>query len=474
MGPYTYTVSSGSIPTGLTLNANTGVLSGTATSYSTYPFTIKATDQNSNDTGYQSYSVLITGTLVLNPPRLSAGIQGSAYSQIITTSGGTGPYTYSILSGTLPNGLSLNNTTGEISGTPTTATTYSFTILATDSETTTNSGSQAYSIQIVPSTSTVLSESIYSLGLETSGTPRTISISNTGSLTANNVTYTPSPALPNGTSISPATCGNIAPGGTCQLTITPGSTPSAEPYNITPTPITLTIQGTNTSTITPTLNIVTLGSVYQSGFIYTIDDTTPTTGSIGGNIIAVNNQSDGIIWSSTGSSSTSNVAIYGISDTSTPSSPNPSSGQIQGQTACDGLYDGPCDTQNIIAYYNANRASGGTAPTPLNQYASGLCKASIGGYTNWYLPAICEMGYYPSVANCAAGTPNIATSLPELIASSCTGSSCLYDYYWSSTEYSVIPAGNAWDALYTQGNTYLGNTPKSSGCNVRCTRALTP
>jgi hypothetical protein len=65
-----------------------------------------------------------------NPPTAHVG---AAYSHTCPASGGTPPYTYSILSGALPTGLALNAATGEISGTPTTKGTFSFTVQVTDS-----------------------------------------------------------------------------------------------------------------------------------------------------------------------------------------------------------------------------------------------------------------------------------------------------------------------------------------------------
>ena len=222
-----------------------------------------------------------------------------------------------------------------------------------------------------------------------------------------------------------------------------------------------------------------LASVYQSGFIYSIDDTTPTTGSIGGKVAAVTSQAaaypSGIIWSSDGSGTTvSNIAIFGIAQTSTSSSPIPSSGQVIGQSACNGRTDGACDTTNIVTYYNANRTAGGAAPTPLTQYASGLCKASIGGYTDWYLPAICEMGPDSNDSYCVPGTPNMVTNLPSLLLTSCTGTSCLAGYYWSSTEYSGSPTNYAWYQVFASGGgSYQDFGSKNGTLGVRCSRALT-
>ena len=344
------------------------------------------------------------------------------------------------------------------------------------------SQSNSLSIMVAPplALTTTISASVPTLALKTSGVARTITLTNTGTLTATSVTYTPSPALPSDTTISPANCGNMAPADTCVLTITPGATPSAAAYNTSPTPINLSVHGTNTNTLTPTLNIVTLASVYQSGFIYSIDDTTPTTGSIGGKVAAVTDQAtdspNGIIWSSDGSGTTSsNIAIFGITEVSTSVSPNPSAGQITGQFACNGKIDGSCDTANIVTYYDANRAEGGTAPTPLTQYASGLCKASIGGYTDWYLPAICEMGPSSSTgSNCVPGTPNMVDNLPSL-RNPCTGASCLLGYYWSSTEFSAIPTNNAWYQAFRSGSeSSHGSTSKgNNNLRVRCSRALT-
>lgn len=63
---------------------------------------------------------------------LKGGTVGAAYTETLTAQGGTAPYTFTATSGTPPSGTSLNPSTGVISGTPTTATSYTFVIQATD------------------------------------------------------------------------------------------------------------------------------------------------------------------------------------------------------------------------------------------------------------------------------------------------------------------------------------------------------
>jgi hypothetical protein len=85
-------------------------------------------------------------TITVAPATLPDGTGGAAYSQTVSASGGTAPYTFSITAGSLPAGLMLNSTNGAISGTPSSAGTSNFTITATDANNC--SGNQGYSVTI--------------------------------------------------------------------------------------------------------------------------------------------------------------------------------------------------------------------------------------------------------------------------------------------------------------------------------------
>lgn len=149
-GGYSYTKASGILPTGLSLNGSTGVLSGTPTTADSYNFTISATD-SSGGSGSHAYTVSIgnggTSGLTLTPATLPNGAVGTRYVETITATGGTGTgERYTVSAGSLPPGLDLRLLSGRIVGTPTTGGSYNFTIHATDSGD--NSGSRAYSIAI--------------------------------------------------------------------------------------------------------------------------------------------------------------------------------------------------------------------------------------------------------------------------------------------------------------------------------------
>jgi hypothetical protein len=144
--PYTFAIASGALPLGLSLNASTGAITGTPTTSGASNFTIRATDAKGN-VGARGYTVNIgNNSLTLNPVSLPNGTQGTPYSQTLIVNGGTGPYSFSMASGSLPAGLSLNPNTGVIGGTPTGSGPATFTIVATDIND--NTGSRAYTVNV--------------------------------------------------------------------------------------------------------------------------------------------------------------------------------------------------------------------------------------------------------------------------------------------------------------------------------------
>jgi hypothetical protein len=135
--PYVAAITSGSLPPGITLTASTGAFAGTPTTAGTYTFGGTVTDSVQGTSAISGCTITVIPApvpLTLACPASSATM-GTAYSSAFTATGGKSPYTFSISSGSLPAGLSVNGTTGAVTGTPTAAAAYTFTGKVTDSTT---------------------------------------------------------------------------------------------------------------------------------------------------------------------------------------------------------------------------------------------------------------------------------------------------------------------------------------------------
>jgi len=127
----TFSFVSGSLPAGLTYAANTSTISGTPTGSTAATFTIRATELSGRYTDRtfvlpNAYPVFTTGAT------LSSYSKNVSYSTTIVATDDSGVAPSLSVVGTMPNGLSFNALTGAVSGTPTTSTTQTFTIRATD------------------------------------------------------------------------------------------------------------------------------------------------------------------------------------------------------------------------------------------------------------------------------------------------------------------------------------------------------
>jgi large repetitive protein len=172
-GTYKWSITEGSLPTGLSLVEHNGSINGVPKETGTFNFTIQVND--GTHTVSQALSIIIKSTL----PRITAnslpeGEVGAAYSQTLNAAGGSGPYTWSVSDGALPDGLAVGAADGVISGKPEKRGTFLVTIQLKDSQG--NPDSKSYYITIkdalvITTTSAADGDvgTFYSQTLETSG-----------------------------------------------------------------------------------------------------------------------------------------------------------------------------------------------------------------------------------------------------------------------------------------------------------------
>jgi hypothetical protein len=128
-GTQTWSVLSGTLPAGITLNTSSGLLSGTPTAKGDYSFKIQVTDGSRKDA--QTYSLSVIDALKLTAAPVPGAEIGLAFELKPTATGGKPGYTWT-LTGTLPDGLTLDAATGAISGKPTAAGAYPLKLTVTD------------------------------------------------------------------------------------------------------------------------------------------------------------------------------------------------------------------------------------------------------------------------------------------------------------------------------------------------------
>jgi large repetitive protein len=139
-GSQTWSVTSGQLPSGVALASN-GVLSGTPTAAGTFTFTVTVSDGTRS--GSKQFTLAVAPALSISTPSTPPATVGTAYSVGLVASGG-GSQTWSVTSGQLPGGVALASN-GALSGTPTAAGTYIFTVTVSDG---TRSSSKQFTLAV--------------------------------------------------------------------------------------------------------------------------------------------------------------------------------------------------------------------------------------------------------------------------------------------------------------------------------------
>jgi hypothetical protein len=129
--PYTYTVLAGALPKGLELSAD-GTLAGTPDAPAgRYSFTVGATDKYGLTARLDLVFTVLPPKMSIDTATIANAVRGRLYTATIVASGGSEPYAFSVVSGTLPPGIKLA-ADGTLRGRPTRAGGFGFTVQATD------------------------------------------------------------------------------------------------------------------------------------------------------------------------------------------------------------------------------------------------------------------------------------------------------------------------------------------------------
>jgi len=250
--PYVWSLVSGTLPVGLTLSSE-GAISGSPSAAGTYSFSARATDSAAVAASQQFTIVIATGLVISSTSILPGAIVGTAYSQTLQAAGGTAPYTWTLISGSLPTGLSLA-ASGVISGTPAAVGSSSFTAGVTDSVSHQSSQQMSIAVELRPGiTTSTLPNAVagvaYSQALSASGgtPPYSWSIA--------------SGALPNGLSLSAAgtISGTPSAGGIFTFTVE-----LTDNVQVTSTKaLSITVAATISISTAPSLPAGTVGASYS-------------------------------------------------------------------------------------------------------------------------------------------------------------------------------------------------------------------
>lgn len=303
---------------------------------------------------------------------------------------------------------------------------------------------------------------------------RTLSITNNGQGTATNLSIAFDPVLSAGTSVdttASTACTSttvLAQNDSCTVSITPGT-----PSNIGSAPAsnTMTVTASNASnSVSAAIITLTYGSLYGDGYVFSIDDSTASTSSVGLVKVAATSDLSAFPWDA---------------DPACASSPYQCTHAPSASSTTNGTNLSTPEAGNTYLIWNqlSNLESA-------DSYAAGACVTyvSSGNYNDWYLPAICEMGYEASVFGAGSGCGGQATPLIQNMQSNLididNGSSLALGLvnggnlgtFWSSSTYPPYPRSNArYQTFSSSGSASIQRYYYKFGeYGVRCVRGFIP
>ncbi|MBD3386874.1 T9SS type A sorting domain-containing protein [candidate division KSB1 bacterium] len=160
--PYTWSVQSGSLPPGLELNSQNGVISGTPSHADVFDVVMRVQDNSETplDTTKAFSLSIVPQELIIVTPELDSGKVNAVFNDTLQAEGGIEPYTWSVESGTLPGGLILDNGSGIISGIPVEYGEFAFTLQVTDDWNEASVKSKTYNLKISPADLEIITETL--------------------------------------------------------------------------------------------------------------------------------------------------------------------------------------------------------------------------------------------------------------------------------------------------------------------------
>jgi uncharacterized protein YjdB len=161
-GQYTWEVSAGILPPGLTLGGSSGLISGVPSAAGIYNFVVEVASSD-GQTASAGFTLVVQGVLTITTTTLGEAAVTEAYSETLGAVGGEQPYIWVVSEDTLPAGLRLDESSGEIAGLPEFEGASTFTVRVTSSDgqaataqfTITVQAVPVASVNVTPSTATV-------------------------------------------------------------------------------------------------------------------------------------------------------------------------------------------------------------------------------------------------------------------------------------------------------------------------------